>query len=211
MLCMAGSFVARGESWFAVIRAAMPSAPVSRAVVRRALLIGMVGSTVAPGRLGEAARSWILARRVGNPRETLGAVVGTVLAQTLINLLALIILAALALTGAASTALRVGALVAVIALPVGILAVLFGGPRVLRRAGHTHRPRVGRAARWLLHVLVQVRSGLGVFRQPGPAAHASIAQLTAWSLQLVTCYVVMLALGIEHGALIAAAARSSSR
>ena len=57
---MAGAFFMRAESWYAVIRAAIPGSDLGRGPVRRGLMIGMVGSTVAPGRLGEAARAWVV-------------------------------------------------------------------------------------------------------------------------------------------------------
>lgn len=45
---MASSFIARAESWFAALNAALPDAPIGRALTRRGLLIGMATSTVAP-------------------------------------------------------------------------------------------------------------------------------------------------------------------
>ena len=52
-----------------------------------------------------------------------------------------------------------------------------------------------------------MRSGLAVFR--APAARRSIAvamQLGAWALQWVACYVLLVALGLEHKADLGAAA-----
>jgi hypothetical protein len=67
----------------------------------------MATSTVAPGRLGEAVRAWVVARRIGDPREVLATVAGTVLSQTLLNLLALSILAAITLSDTAITHARI--------------------------------------------------------------------------------------------------------
>src|ERR1700761_1422907 len=77
VLLMAAAFLARAESWYAAIHAALPGGRVGRAAATRALLIGMVGSAVAPGRLGEAARAWLVARRAGRVRDVLATVVGT--------------------------------------------------------------------------------------------------------------------------------------
>jgi phosphatidylinositol alpha-mannosyltransferase len=66
---------------------------------------------------------------------------------------------------------------------------------------------IKRSAAWVNLQLVQFRKGLVVFRHPSAAIHASATQLLAWALQLASCYVVILALSLQHHAnLIAAAA-----
>ena len=45
-----------------------------------------------PARLGEPARALVVARRIGRPRESFPAVLGTLVSQTLLNILALLIL-----------------------------------------------------------------------------------------------------------------------
>jgi phosphatidylinositol alpha-mannosyltransferase len=203
---MASSFFARGESWFVIIRAAAPSGGVGRRAVMRGLLIGILASTVAPGRVGEAARTWVVARRLGRPRQSVAIVVGTVVSQMLLNLLALAVLAAVALTGAAITDARVGAFVAALALPVVIASLLLGGPSILRRAAGSRSHQVRRVAGWLMAQIARARQGMAAFRQPRAASHAAIAQMTAWALQLGTCYAVILALGIDRQADLVAAA-----
>ena len=54
--------------------------------------IGVLMSATLPARLGEPSRALIVARRLGRPRELLPAVLGTLVSQTLLNLLALAIL-----------------------------------------------------------------------------------------------------------------------
>ena len=51
-------------------------------------------SATLPARLGEPSRALIVARRLGRPRELLPPVLGTLVSQTLLNLLALAILGA---------------------------------------------------------------------------------------------------------------------
>jgi phosphatidylinositol alpha-mannosyltransferase len=203
---MGSSFVARAESWYAVIRVACPEAPVRRRDVLRGMLIGMAGSAVAPGRLGEAARAWLVARRLGHPGRTVSVVVGTLVSQTLLNVLALVLLTLVALSGGALTTARVSALAVVVALPAGLLALLYFGPKLLRRL--SSRPgRLGRLSDWVLRQVLSVRSGLRMFRRPGPAIHATGVQLLAWGLQLGTCYVTLVAFGLtRHAGLPAAAA-----
>ena len=55
-------------------------------------MIGVFMSATLPARLGEPSRALIVARRAGRVRERLPVVLGTLISQTLINLLALAIL-----------------------------------------------------------------------------------------------------------------------
>src|ERR1017187_2997020 len=203
---MGGSFLARAESWFIALRAAAPDAPVGRSAVRRALLIGMATSTVAPGRLGEAARAWIIARRIGDQREVIATVAGTVLFQTLLNLFALTILAVIALSDPAITHASIAGLMVALALPVSLVSVLLVAPKALGRAARSHHLWLRAAAEWLARQLVNARRGLAAFRQARAAAHTTIAQLTGWTLQLGTCYALVLALHLGGKANLAAAA-----
>ena len=52
----------------------------------------------------------------------------------------------------------------------------------------------------------RVRSGLKVFARPREGAVAVSMQLSAWALQWVACYVLLVALGLEHKADLGAAA-----
>jgi phosphatidylinositol alpha-mannosyltransferase len=55
--------------------------------------------------------------------------------------------------------------------------------------------------------MVQVRSGLEVFRRPKLGAWAALMQLAAWAIQWLACYLLLVALGLdEHAGLGAAAA-----
>ena len=54
--------------------------------------IGVLMSATLPARLGEPSRALIVARRIGRARETLPVVLGTMVSQTLLNLLALALL-----------------------------------------------------------------------------------------------------------------------
>jgi phosphatidylinositol alpha-mannosyltransferase len=56
----------RAVSWWVVLRAALPGAAVPAPLVARATMIGVMVSAVFPGRLGEAARAIVVARRVGS-------------------------------------------------------------------------------------------------------------------------------------------------
>ena len=54
--------------------------------------------------------------------------------------------------------------------------------------------------------MVQVRLGLQVFRRPRLGAWATLMQLTAWAIQWIACYVLLVALGLDGHAGIGAAA-----
>ena len=60
--------------------------------------IGVLMSSTLPARLGEPSRALIVARRLGRARETLPVVLGTMVSQTLLNLLALAILGGVTLS-----------------------------------------------------------------------------------------------------------------
>src|SRR6476620_11845963 len=88
------SMLMRALSWLVVLRAALPGADVPAAMVVRATMIGVMVSAVFPGRLGEAARAVVVARRVG----TVSVVAGTILSQTMLILVALVALGAAVIT-----------------------------------------------------------------------------------------------------------------
>ena len=55
-------------------------------------MIGVLMSATLPARLGEPSRALIVARRVGRVRDRLPVVLGTLVSQTLLNILALVVL-----------------------------------------------------------------------------------------------------------------------
>ncbi len=205
-LLMAGTFLARGESWYSAIRAALPGAPVGRARVTRVLLIGMFGSSVAPGRLGEAARAWLVARHAGARQGTLAIVIGTLLSQTFLNVIGLLILAAIALAGGAIPGAHAGAIAAVAVVPAVILLALMLGPRLMRTFAAVGRGPLGRAVLWVNRQLGDVARGLAVFGRLRTTAHSAGFQLLGWALQTGTCYAVLLAFGLQGRTGLAAAA-----
>ncbi len=204
-LFMGGTFLARGESWYVAIREALPSPRVGRFTVTRVMLIGMFGSSVAPGRLGEAARAWLIARHAGGARGTLATVLGTLLTQILLNVLALLILAAVALAGGAIPGAHAVAIIPVVALPVVALIALPFMPRILRAVAHD-RNHWGRMLNWAARQVGDLDRGVAVFRRPGSAIHSGGFQLGGWVLQTGACYAVILAFGLQNRANIATAA-----
>ncbi len=204
---MGSSLVLRSISWHAVLSAALPETRIPWIPVTRALMIGVMGSAVVPGRVGEAARVVVITRRLdGSNRRQIPIIAGTVFSQTLINLLALAILAGVTFSSVPLLSGHPAGIATAIAVPLLICALVVGGPRLLERLRHVRSERVARIAGTLAGLLALARRGLVVFARPRYGSAAVVAQLLAWALQWLACYMVVLALGLQHQAGLAAAA-----
>ena len=89
---MCASMVVRAVAWHAILRAALPEARLRARDALQGTFIGVLMSATLPARLGEPSRALIVARRTGRPREHLPTVLGTIVSQTLLNVVALIVL-----------------------------------------------------------------------------------------------------------------------
>jgi len=203
---MCASMVVRAEAWHAVLRAALPGSRVRRRDTTRATMIGVLMSATLPARLGEPSRALIMARRVGLVRERLPIVLGTIVSQTLLNLLALVILGSVMFATVGLFQGNEDALIVASIAPVLVLAAVLAVPALLRKGKPSRFVRVQRAAAVARSAVSQVRLGLQVFRQPKLGSWAAVAQLTAWAIQWLACYVLLVALGLDERAGIGAAA-----
>jgi phosphatidyl-myo-inositol alpha-mannosyltransferase len=204
---MMTSLLARSASWRAVLRAALPGAPIPWGAVARATMIGVMASAVLPGRIGEPTRIVVLSRRLEGPASrTFPVVAGTVFSQTLINLGALGILAAVTFTSVPLLRGNASALEAVLAVPAFVALFVFGAPALLRFAERSRSRRIRAFAIVLNGLLRTAQRGLVVFAKPRHAVPAVAFQLGAWALQWGSCYMVILALGLQHEATPATAA-----
>lgn len=201
------SLVFRSISWHEVLRAALPATRVPWPAVVRATMIGVMASAVLPGRIGEPTRIFVLSRRLDGPtRRLLPIVTGTVFSQTLINLLALAILASVTFSSIPVHG-RVAGIVTVAAVPLALCALVLIGPSLLRLGRRSRSLRVRLASETIARLLALARQGLVVFVTPRHGFASVAAQLTAWALQWLACYAVVLALGVPaHPQLVAAAA-----
>jgi phosphatidylinositol alpha-mannosyltransferase len=163
-------------------------------------------SATLPARLGEPSRALIVARRTGRPRDNLPVILGTLVSQTLLNLVALGILGAAMLSTVRLFHGHHGALLAASIGPAALVAVVLLAPALLGRSSATRSERIGRLVRQSRAALAQVRRGLVVFRRPRYGVPAAVAQLAAWAIQWVACYVLLVALGLEGQAGLGAAA-----
>lgn len=198
---MALSLLARAVSWHQVLRAALPGVAIAWPAVARATMIGVMASAVLPGRVGEPTRVVVVSRRIEGPTKRLLAVVaGTVFSQTLINLLALAILAGVTFTSVPLFQDHVSGLFGALAVPLAICVLVLAGPRLLALARRAPSLRIAAAANALSGLLYLARRGLRVFAAPRHGLAAIAAQLFAWALQWVACFAVLLALGLQSQA-----------
>jgi phosphatidyl-myo-inositol alpha-mannosyltransferase len=205
---MALSLVLRATSWHETLRAALPESRIAFMPVIRATMIGVMGSAVFPGRIGEPSRVIVLARRLeGSNRRLIAVIAGTVFSQTLINVLALAVLAGITFSSVPLLRGHPAGVAAALAAPLLVCALVLAGPRVLALAQRSRRRRIAVASAALAHLLTLARSGLAVFARPRFGIPAVVLQLAAWALQWLACYMVLLSLGLTaHAGLVAAAA-----
>jgi phosphatidyl-myo-inositol alpha-mannosyltransferase len=195
---MCGAMFLRGLAWHAILRTANTWRPARRRDALQGTFIGVLMSATLPVRLGETSRALIVARRIGRARETLPLLLSTIVSQTLLNVIALFVLGVASMLSV--DLLRgVGILIALSLVPVAALLALLLAPVLLHApaASDTRTParRVADAARIVLR---RVREGFALSRHPREAGLASCAQLCAWGLQLLACWLVLSALGLDE-------------
>jgi phosphatidylinositol alpha-mannosyltransferase len=208
LVTMCAAMVMRGFSWDAVLRAAIPNNRLKLMDVIRGTMIGVLMSSTLPARLGEPARALVIARRTGKPRENFPIVLGTLVSQTVINIVALIILGVVMFSSVDFFSGHQSALYVAAIVPAALLLFVLIAPIVLKYGpGGSRSRRAQRAMRTVTATLGRVRTGLAVFRHVRLGAIATATQLLAWALQWISCFLLLNALGIEsHTGLAAAAA-----
>ena len=203
---MCTAMFARALSWHAILAAAPTWRRAKRRDAMQGTFIGVLMSATQPARLGEPSRALIVARRLGRARETLPVVLGTMVSQTLLNLLALVILGCVTLSSVSvldghDRALLLIALAPLAALIALVLAPVLAPPAALSRSRRLHALLSA-----MRRSLLRLRDGLRVFAQPRRAALATVAQLGAWALQWLSCWLLLVALGLDSHAGVGAAA-----
>lgn len=200
---MSISMFFRAASWYSITRVALPNRPVRRRDVTSATMIGVLMSATLPARLGEPARALALARRTGRMRETFPVLLGTLVSQTLLNLVALAMLGIVIVSTTPLFHSGTKQLFAFSLVPLILLLVVLVAPFVMRQTGNGRVARIGAAAH---KAMVQVRAGLKIFRDPREGAAAAAAQLGAWAIQLSACWALLYAFGLDSQAGVGAAA-----
>jgi phosphatidylinositol alpha-mannosyltransferase len=201
---MITAFLCRGESWFGLLSAMLPGR-IGRWPVLRALLVGMAGSTVAPGRVGEAARSWLVTRQVDGTSSTLSKVVGTVLSQTLLNIVALLALGVEVATHVHFT-INAKVLYLLPLIPILLIILILALPKILARLAGAGESRLSRGIQWLSLRLDDVKIGLSALTRPVSFLHAALPQWAGWICQWVACWaLIRIITPVEHPWVAAAA------
>jgi phosphatidyl-myo-inositol alpha-mannosyltransferase len=203
---MCAAMFVRALSWHAILAAAPTWRRAKRRDAMQGTFIGVLMSATLPARLGEPSRALIVTRRLGRARETLPVVLGTMVSQTLLNLLALAILGGVTLSSVSvldghDRSLLLIALAPLAALLATLLVPVLIPPTAVSRSRRAQALLAG-----LRRALLRLRAGLHVFRHPRSAIAASVAQLGAWALQWMSCWLLLMALGLDRHAGIAAAA-----
>jgi phosphatidylinositol alpha-mannosyltransferase len=204
---MCAAMLMRAFSWHAILKAALPKSRIRVIDAVRGTMIGVLMSSTLPARLGEPSRALIIARRSGRPRENLPIVLGTVVSQTVLNILALIILGVIMFSSVDFFSGDQSALLIAAIAPAILLLFVLVAPVVLRySSGTTRFSRAREAMNRAQGALSRVRVGLVVFRHPRLAATATFTQLSAWGLQALSCFFLLHALGLGRVGFAGAAA-----
>lgn len=203
---MCVSMAVRAVAWHAILKAAIPERRVRLRDAMQGTFIGVLMSATLPARLGEPSRALIVARRTGRPREHLPVVLGTIVSQALLNILALTMLGIVMFSSIRLFRGHHDALLLAATVPLVLLAVVLLAPPLLSAARYSRFAKLRELTGQARRALARVRTGLAVFRQPKLGGTALVAQLAAWGLQWLSCYVLLVALGLDHQAGIGAAA-----
>ena len=194
------SVVTRAFAWRTVIKQAIEPPYPRYLLVFSAFSVGLFANAVLPGRIGELARVAVLTRKLrlqGREDGIWAALVGTVFAHRLFDLVPTALLIVYVLATAKIPHWAITSLVIVGAVGFGLFAFAFVSAR---RRNRSVLDEVGPVRR----LVTMARFGLGVLHEPGPATVAAFFQTLGWVCQLLAVYVAMRAFDI-HAPLPAAA------
>jgi glycosyltransferase 2 family protein len=187
------SVVLRAVAWRTVIVQAMPPPHPGFRLVFAAFSVGLFANAVLPGRIGELARVAVLTRKLrlqGRGNGTWAALVGTVFAHRLFDLVPTVGLIAYVLFTAKIPHWAITSLVVVGVIGFGLFAFAFASAR-------HHRQSVIEGLGPVRRLLEMARHGLGVLHAPGPAAVAAFFQCCGWVCQFFAVYTAMRAFHIH--------------
>jgi uncharacterized protein (TIRG00374 family) len=194
------SVVTRAFAWRTVINQAIEPPYPRYMTVFSAFSVGLFANAVLPGRIGELARVAVMTRKLrlqGREEGIWAALVGTVFAHRLFDLVPTALLIAYVVATAKIPHWAIASLVVVGAVGFALFAFAFMSAR---RRNRSVLEEVGPVRR-----LVEMgRFGLAVLHEPGPATVAALFQTLGWVCQLFAVYVAMRAFDI-HAPLPAAA------
>lgn len=183
----------RALSWRLTIGQALPEQHHPRLIhVLSAFGVGLFANAALPGRLGELARVATLRRHLPDaPRGTSAALVGTVIAHRLFDLVPATILVIWVLATAEVPHWAVVAILIAAGAGFALFTAAWMGAR------RHHRPMVRESMGNVRHLLVMARQGLSVLKAPVPLAGAILLQCLGWLMQLLAVWAAMQAFGID--------------
>jgi uncharacterized membrane protein YbhN (UPF0104 family) len=187
------SVMARALAWRTVINQATPPPHPRFGLVFSAFSVGLFANAVLPGRIGELARVAVLTRKMrlqGHDNGTWAALVGTVFAHRLFDLVPTALLIMYVLATAKIPHWAIASLLIVGCVGFGLFAFAFASAR-------RHHQSVLDSAGPIRRLVEMGRHGLGVLHAPGPAALAAFFQCCGWLCQLLAVYVAMRAFDIH--------------
>lgn len=188
--------VAKAARWQVLLRAC--GASVGGMRVGRVLLIGQMGNSFLPGRLGDVARAVLVGPQI---HGGVLAAMGTLLAEKALDgVMGLLILSGLAMWTPLPGWLR-APILGLAALTGGLLALLglaatrgrWATPLLAALIRPLPASLQDRLRRWP----VELRLGLGLFRRPGSALLALAWSAAVWGVAALTNLVTLAAMGLE--------------
>lgn len=184
------SVLLRAVSWRLTIGQALDPPLPAFLRVFSAFGVGLLGNAVLPGRIGELARVAVLRRRLPHGRGTSAALVGTVFAHRLFDVVPALLLVGYVLLTAKIPDWAVTSLIGVSG--VGVLLFAFA----MASARRHHRPVLDEAGP-VKRLVLMARRGLSVMKAPLSAAGAIVFQCAGWLMQLLAVYVAMRAFDVH--------------
>ena len=187
------SVVLRAIAWRTVIVQAMPPPHPRFRLVFSAFSVGLFANAVLPGRIGELARVAVLTRKLrfqGRADGTWAALVGTVFAHRLFDLVPALGLIIYVVLTADIPHWAIASLIVVVVVGFGAFTFAFVSARHHRES--VRDEGLGPFRR----LLTMGRYGLGVLHEPGPAALAAFFQCCGWICQFFAVFVAMRAFHI---------------
>ncbi len=183
----------RALSWRLTIGQALPEEHQPQLVhVLSAFGVGLIANAALPGRIGELARVATLRRHLPDaPPGTSAALVGTVIAHRLFDIVPATILVVWVLVTAEVPHWAVVGIMIAAAVGFALFTVAWLGAR------RHHRPMVSEGMGSARRLLVMARSGFAVLKAPVALAGAVFLQCLGWLLQLLAVWVAMKAFGID--------------
>jgi uncharacterized membrane protein YbhN (UPF0104 family) len=187
------SVVVRAIAWRTVIKQAMEPPHPRFMLVFSAFSVGLFANAVLPGRIGELARVAVLTRKLrleGRGNGTWAALIGTVFAHRLFDLVPTVGLIIYVLLTAKIPHWAISSLLIVGAIGLGLFTFAFASAR-------HHKQSVMEGVGPARRVIEMARHGLGVLHAPGPAAVAALFQCSGWLCQFFAVYTAMRAFHIH--------------